>query len=197
MMLDDDFKFFEDRKKVIVLVHDGFDETEYIAPVDLLMRAGAEVFTLSMTGDMTLHGAHGIHIEADALWSDKTDASAFDCVFLPGGGPNSKSLRDDERVINALKAAAAKGKLIAAICAAPIALERAGLTAGRRVTSYPGCLEKESVCRYETLPVVKDGNIITGRGAGCAIDFGLALVEALFSEKEMRKIAQSTMFPHL
>ena len=58
-------------------------------------------------------------------------------------------------------------------------------------------MEKESVCRYEPLPVVKDGNIITGRGAGCAIDFGLALVEALFSEKEMRKIAQSTMFPHL
>ena len=190
-------RFKNNRKKVLVLVHDGFEETEYIAPVDMLMRAGAEVLTVSMTGRETLCGAHGINIEADSVWSDGIDASGFDCIFLPGGGPNSHSLRDDERVIEVLKTAAAEGKQIAAICAAPIALERAGLTRGRRVTSYPGCLESEAICQYETLPVVKDGNIITGRGAGCAVDFGLALVEALYSNKEMRKVAQSTMYPHL
>ena len=187
----------DNRKKVLVLVHDGFEETEYIAPVDMLMRAGAEVWTYSMTGEKMLKGTHGIGIEADFTWNDKVNVSYFDCVFLPGGGPNSHSLRDDERVIEVLKTAAAEGKIIAAICAAPIALERAGLTRGRRVTSYPGCLESEAICQYETLPVVKDGNIITGRGAGCAVDFGLALVEALYSNKEMRKVAQSTMYPHL
>lgn len=187
------------RKKVrvLVLVHNGFEETEYIAPVDLLMRAGAEVVTASLTGDNVLVGAHGIRIAADTDGKTLPELTGFDCVFLPGGGPNAHSLRDDERVIALLKAADKAGILIAAICAAPIALERAGLIDGRRVTSYPGCLADESKCRYETAPVVKDGNFITGRGPGCAFAFGLALVETLFSEKEMRKLAESTMYPHL
>ncbi|MBP5780997.1 MAG: DJ-1/PfpI family protein, partial [Clostridia bacterium] len=87
-----------DKVKVLVLVHDGFEETEFSAPVDLLRRAGAEVTVVSMTGDRRMKGNHGITILSDALWEEAGDGHGADCLVLPGGGPNSHSLRDDERV---------------------------------------------------------------------------------------------------
>lgn len=187
-----------DAVKVLVLVHDGFEETEFIAPVDLLRRAGAQVTVVSMTGDRQMKGSHGIVILSDALWEDVAEAAEVreaDCLFLPGGGPNAHSLRDDERVTELAAQMFKKGRVVSAICAAPIALERAGILAGRKVTSYPECLTG-SEYEYLTEPVVEDGNLITGRGAGCATEFGLKLVEKLFGKDRMEKLAASIMYPH-
>ena len=184
-----------DKVKVLVLVHDGFEETEFIAPVDLLRRAGAEVTVVSMTGDRQMKGSHGITILSDALWEEAGDAFEADCLFLPGGGRNSHSLRDDERVTELAARMFKKGRVVSAICAAPIALERAGILYGRRVTSYPECLTGSDY-EYLTEPVVEDGNLITGRGAGCATEFGLKLVEKLFGKDKMEKLAASIMYPH-
>ena len=163
---------FGKKIRVNVLAHDGFEETELIAPVDLLKRAGAEVVIISMTGRKTLKGAHNIDLGADKLW-------------------------EDVRVLEYLKKAFAAGKHIAAICAAPTALERAGIIRGRNVTSYPGCLDENSTeYNYKTDPVVTDGKMITGRGAGCAFLFGLTLVRELFGENKALELAEGTIYPH-
>ena len=181
--------------KVIVLVHDGFEETEFIAPVDLLRRAGADVTVVSMTGSKVMKGSHGIDIAADAIWKAGRGSIDADCLFLPGGGKNSHSLRDDERVIKLIREMYGEGKLISAICAAPIALERAGILKGKKVTSYPGCLNGDEY-EYLTDAVVEDGNIVTGRGAGCATEFGLKLVEKLYGFEAKKELAETVMYPH-
>ena len=179
--------------RVTVLVHDGFEETEMIAPVDLLRRAGAEVTVVSMTGSRKMNGSHGICIMSDALWEDFADAEKADCLFLPGGGQNSASLRNDSRVTETVKRMFEAGKAVTAICAAPTVLDRAGILSGKKVTSYPGCLTGGEY-EYLTDAVVEDGNIITGRGAGCAMEFGLALVGKLFGNDERRKLAENVIY---
>ena len=181
--------------RVMVLVHDGFEETEMITPVDMLRRAGAEVTVVSMTGSRLMKGSHGIDIMSDVLWEDFAGAEKADCLFLPGGGQNSASLRNDIRVTDTVKRMYEAGKIVTAICAAPTVLERAGILAGKKVTSYPGCLGG-SEYEYLTDAVVEDGNIITGRGAGCAMEFGLALVGKLFGNDEKVKLAGTVIYPH-
>ena len=190
-------KAAENRIRVTVLIHDGFEETELIAPVDLLKRAGAEVCLVSMTGRRSLNGAHNIIIAADKIWEETDPEADFDCVFLPGGGPNSKSLREDKRVLKFVKYAYDAGKTVAAICAAPTVLERAGIIGGKNVTSYPGCLPENSKdYNYKKEPVVIDGRLITGRGAGCAFMFGLKLTGMLFGEQKAVELAEGTIYPH-
>jgi 4-methyl-5(b-hydroxyethyl)-thiazole monophosphate biosynthesis len=155
------------------------------------------VSVIRMTRRKTLKGAHDIGLGADKLWEDMVPGAACDCVFLPGGGPNSKSLREDVRVLEYLKKAFGAGKYIAAICAAPTALERAGIIRGRNVTSYPGCLDENSTdYNYSKDPVVTDGKLVTGRGAGCAFLFGLTLVRELFGESKALELAEGTIYPH-
>jgi 4-methyl-5(b-hydroxyethyl)-thiazole monophosphate biosynthesis len=184
-----------DAVKVLVAVHDGFEETEFIAPVDLLRRAGADVTVVSMTGDRIMKGSHGINITSDAVWEEMNGKIDADCLFLPGGGKNANSLRDDKRVTKLARKMFDSGKVVSAICAAPIALERAGILKGKKVTSYPGCLNGDEY-EYLTEAVVEDGNLITGRGAGCATEFGLKLVEKLFGRKEALALAKTVMYPH-
>lgn len=181
-------------KKLLLLVHDGFEEMEALTPVDLCRRAGIEVCFCSMTGQSVLHGAHGIDVSADALF-DEIDVNRFDMVVLPGGLPNSTSLRDDERVIGVLNDFAVANKWLGAICAAPIALERAGLLVGKKATSYPGCLADEAACNYMTEPVVVDGRIVTSRGAGTAMYFALKIVEVLVSLEKAQEIGKGIMLP--
>ncbi len=164
--------------KVLILVHNGFEEIEALVPVDLCRRAGIEVCLCSMTGNPVLHGAHHIDIAADARFED-IQPDDYDMVVLPGGMPNATSLRDDDRVMAVLQTYATAGKWIGAICAAPIALERAGLLAGKAATSYPGCLADEQACNYQTAPVVVDGHLVTSRGPGTAIPFALKIIRVL------------------
>jgi protein deglycase len=162
-----------------------------VAPVDLLRRAEAEVVIASVNGEKFVAGRCGVTIQADARLADVADQS-FDLLFIPGG-PGVKALREDGRAAQLAKAFAQQGKPVAAICAAPTVLADAGLLTGRRFTAHfsvhaalPGVLADERV--------VKDGNIITSRGAGTAVEFGLVLVAELFGEAKAKEIGAAIMY---
>jgi protein deglycase len=159
----------------LVLLADGFEEIEATAIVDVLRRAGVTVTTAAL-GQNPVRGSHGIALVADRAL-DGTDDSSFDAIVLPGGMPGSKNLKEDPRVTELLSRSAAQGKVVAAVCAAPIALEAAGVLAGKRATAYPG--HELPSARYSEDRVVVDGNVVTSRGPGTAIEFSLVLVEKL------------------
>jgi protein deglycase len=161
--------------RVLVPLADGFEEIEAVTIVDVLRRASIEVVTAAL-GETEVRGSHGIALSADARL-DEVGAEEFDAVVLPGGMPGSKTLRDDERLRKIVQHAAGTGKLVAAICAGPIALEAAGVLAGKRATSYPG--NELPSADYVEERVVADGLLITSRGPGTALEFSLALVERL------------------
>ena len=161
--------------KAVVVLAQGFEEIEAITVIDVLRRAGIEV-TIAGLECGAVHGSHDIGVIADRP-IEEVDAAGFDALILPGGMPGAAHLRDDSRVRALVQGFVKAGKLCAAICAAPIALEAAGVLAGRRATSYPG-FELPSAA-YAEENVVIDGNIVTSRGVGTALAFALALVERL------------------
>lgn len=162
-------------KAILVLLAPGFEEIEFTAPVDILRRLGISVVTAGVQG-REVEGAHGITMLADTLLSEvKTEDYAG--IVLPGGAA-SWLLRDTPVVLQLVRDMHAEGKMVAAICAAPIALEAAGVLSGRRITCYPAdavVSDIPSAAEITTEPTVTDGNIITGRGPGAALDFGFAL----------------------
>lgn len=161
-----------------VFLADGFEEIEAVTPVDIMRRAGITVKTVGVTGN-TVHGAHGIIIQADI------DAKGFvlpedaALVFLPGGGAGTENLGKSDVVLQALHRANTMGIVIAAICAAPTILHNANLLDGRRATAFPSmqCEMTRSIVTGAAVEI--DGNIITGRAAGVAVQFSHALVQAL------------------
>ncbi len=172
----------------LVLLADGFEEIEAIAPVDLLRRAGIEVTLASLAEQPHVTGRCGITMHADTALS-QVGERLFDLLFLPGG-PGVKNLRADPRVDAAVRSHAAAGKWLAAICAAPTVLNAAGLLDGRRYTAHFSVAgELPEILADQR--VVTDGNILTSRGAGTALDFGLLLVEKLVSADKAREIARS------
>jgi 4-methyl-5(b-hydroxyethyl)-thiazole monophosphate biosynthesis len=177
-------------RRVLCLLVPGFEEIELVAPVDLLRRAEAEVVIASVSGEKSVTGRCGVTIQSDVRLEDVVGES-FDLLFIPGG-PGVKALRADGRAARLARSFAAQGRPVAAICAAPTVLADAGLLAGRRFTAHfsvhaelPGVLPHERV--------VKDGNLITSRGAGTAVEFGLALVRELFGEAKAAAIGESIM----
>ncbi len=173
---------------VLAILAEGFEEIEAIASVDLLRRAGVKV-TLAALGDgIHVTGRNGMTVHADASLA-AVETQEFDCLFLPGG-PGVKHLRADARVRALALRYATADRWLAAICAAPAVLHDAGLLKGRRYTAHfsvadelPDILSGERV--------VADGRLLTSRGAGTAIDFGLLLVEKLVSPDQAREVAQS------
>jgi len=163
--------------RVCVLLADGFEEIEAVTIVDVLRRAEVEVVTLGVAG-REVTGSHGISLVADRPLADGMDA-AWDMVVLPGGLPGATTLRDDPGVQALVRRQHENGGRLAAICAAPIALGKAGVLEGRAATSYPG-FEGELTgadCRADR--VVRDGTVITSRGPGTALEFSLELVREL------------------
>ena len=162
---------------IYVFLANGFEEVEALTPVDVLRRGGVEVKTVGI-GDDVIVGSHGIPVVAD-LDEDELDFDALSGVILPGGMPGTRHLDASETVKAALAAADQKGALIAAICAAPSVLGHNGLLRGKRATCFPGFedeLEGATLC---TDLAVTDGNVITGKGAGAALPFALALLAYL------------------
>lgn len=168
--------------KVAICMADGCEEIEGLTVVDVLRRGGMDIDTVSISGDPYVTGSHNIAFCADKLISELNWAD-YDGIVLPGGIPGTPNLAASPAVTDALKLFDAEGKLIAAICAAPSVLGQIGLLEGRDATSYPGFAEKMLGCNYKTDAVVRDGNIITSRGMGTAIEFALAIVE-YFSDHE-------------
>jgi len=172
--------------RVAVILADGFEEVEAIAIVDVLRRAEIETVIAGLhSGPIT--SAHKVKLIPDAM-IDTVKADAFDMIVLPGGQPGADNLNADPRVKELIKSFASKGKLTGAICAAPIVLASAGVLAGKRATSYPSYKDKLGGARYEEKSVVVDGNVLTSRGAGTALTFGLAIVERLVSKEKAMKI---------
>lgn len=162
--------------KVAVMLANGFEEIEALAPVDIFRRADFQCDMIGLTS-IRVEGSHAIKVEADSLFDG--DLSQYDLIVLPGGMPGSLNLRDDDRLIAELQKAVTNGKRVAAICAAPIVLDRAGLLAGRRYTCFPGKEADIASGSHVENNVVVDGPIITSRGAGTSLDFAYKLVDLL------------------
>lgn len=163
---------------VYMLLGTGFEETEAVAPLDLLRRAGVQILTVGINGKH-IAGSHGIVVEAD-ITIGEMDLTNMEMIIIPGGLGGVASLRASEAALAALRFGWENRKYVAAICAGPTILADLGITDGLRATCYPGH-EKfmGSAKMQENAAVVTDGKLITGTSAGCAIPFGLALVEAL------------------
>lgn len=178
--------------KVAVILADGFEEIEAIAPIDILRRAGIEVDTYGLKAEVT--GSHQITIKADFVLTEAI--SDYDLIMLPGGMPGSANLRENDLVIESLQQMDRLGKKIAAICAAPIVLEKAGLLVSKKFTHFPG-IESELKNGFDQKEavVVVDGNLITARGAGVALEFGYQLLDAI--GKDSLKIRESMQYDYL
>ena len=162
---------------VYVMLGTGFEEIEALAPVDLLRRAGVEVMTVGINGK-TVYGGHNIGVEAD-IRIDQMDLTEMEMIVLPGGLGGVASIRESTETLNAVRFAYKNGCYVAAICAGPTVLADLGITDGRTATCYPGQKGNMGSAILEDVAAVRDGKIITGASAGCAVEFALALVEAL------------------
>jgi 4-methyl-5(b-hydroxyethyl)-thiazole monophosphate biosynthesis len=164
-------------KKILVLLAEGFEESEMIVPVDVLRRAQFHVDLMSI-GSLEVVSTHGVRIMADKLFSE--DAQ-YDALFLPGGQPGTRNLMADDRVLSLIRRFVQEDKIVSAICAAPSILAKAGILKGKNVTSYPmNDLETIfAMAHYKTEEVVIDGNLITSRGVGTVFPFAYALAHAL------------------
>jgi protein deglycase len=178
-------------KRVLLPLAEGFEEIEAVAIVDVLRRGGVEVVVAGLGGRGAVRGAHGIDVAADAdLGAVK--AAAFDMVVLPGGTAGTERLANDPRVLNAVKELHAAGKPVAAICAAPTVLARAGVLSGARVTSYPSVRGNLGDAVVVDEPeVVESGTIVTSQGPGTAIEFALALVRRLVGERKATELREA------
>lgn len=163
---------------VYVLLGTGFEETEAIAPLDLLRRAGIQTLTVGVNGKI-VYGGHGIGVEAD-ITVGEMDLTTMDMIVLPGGLGGVASIRASKEAMDALRFAWNNGKYIAAICAGPTVLADLHITDCKNATCYPGCeAQMGSANMVPGAACVRDGRLITGTSAGCAVSFGLALVAAL------------------
>ena len=174
---------------VYMLLGTGFEETEAIAPLDLLRRAGVDVLTVGINGKV-VKGSHGIGIEAD-IELNELDLTNLEMIILPGGLGGVASIRASKEAMDAVRFAADNGKFTAAICAGPTVLADLGITDGKQATCYPGC--EDGMGSAQMIPdaaAVRDGLVITGTSAGCAIPFGLKLIEALKGHEEAARIAK-------
>lgn len=164
-------------RRACVLLANGFEEIEALTVVDVLRRAGVDVKMASLAG-RRVTGAHGIAVVADQMLKAAAEET-WDAVILPGGMPGSDTLRKSARVLALVRAQFESGRLVAAICAAPMALGAAGILRGRRATCYPGCEAELTGARVVAQRVVSDRNVLTSRGPGTALEFALALAQKL------------------
>ena len=172
---------------VYMLLGTGFEETEAIAPLDLLRRAGVSVATVGLNGK-TIIGSHNIGVTAD-MEIGEMDLTNLDMIILPGGLGGVASIRACAEAMEAIRFAWENDKFVAAICAGPTVLADLGITDGKNATCYPGCEPQMGDANIVAEAAVRDGNLITGTSAGCAIPFGLALIEALKGQGEADRIA--------
>ena len=177
-----------DEIQVCVLLAPGFEEIEAVTIIDVLRRAEIDTTTLGVEG-RSVEGSHGITMQADALLSERGEDS-WTMVVLPGGLPGAINLRDHAGVQALLQRQHESGNKLAAICAAPIALSAAGLLEGRTATSYPSFEEHISCGQYSQERVVVDGDVVTSRGPGTALQFALQLVSELKSSDKASELAK-------
>lgn len=189
-------------KGIYIFLAEGFEEIEALATLDVLRRGGVEASTVSITDEKVVTGAHGVPVGADLTRdlfkeravSEGTDGK--DVLVFPGGMPGTKNLAEDTELMELMKRHYAEGGTLAAICAAPgLVLSQLPSLEGKKFTCYDG-FEAAPIAKggeYVKTSCVADGNLITGRGPGCAVDFGLAIVKHLKGSTLAEEIRASMM----
>ena len=177
--------------EVLILLAEGFEEIEALTVADVLRRMDIGC-SLCSIAKAEVQGSHGIRVMADTLF-ETVNPDAYEVVVLPGGMPGASNLRSDKRVLSLLQKYHQDGKIIAAICAAPIVLKEAGITDGLAMTSFPGFSGEFKNSRYSTDRVVQDGNVITSRGPGTALEFSFAIARNLVDEATVQKVRHSML----
>ncbi len=178
--------------KIAVLCKDGFEELEALGIVDMARRANVQCDIVGFSNRM-VKGSHNINIEADLDFGEiKSD---YDAIVIPGGMPGARNLQDDDAVVELVKSHYENGKLVAAICAGPIVLAKAGILEGKTVTCYPG-FEKELIgANYQESLVMVDGNIITAKGPAATFAFAFAILNKL--GVDTAKLEDGTQYTYL
>lgn len=177
---------------VYIVLGNGFEESEAVIPCDLLRRAGVETKFAGIGGTL-IKGSNGITVQADCTVEEMLLAQT-EMIVLPGGLGGVQSIKNCPSALEAVRALYAGGKYIAAICAAPTILAELGITDGRDATCYPGLEGKMGNAKMHACGAVTDEKVITGRAAGKAFDFGLALIEALRGEETAKRVAAEVVY---
>jgi len=178
---------------VYLFLADGFEEIEGLTVVDLLRRADISIKTVSITGSLTVTGAHTIKVEADTLF-EKEDFKDASLLVLPGGMPGTKHLLEHTGLVSLLKNFNEQEKKLAAICAAPSVLGVNGILNGKKATCYPGFEEKLLGAESTDNKVEVASNITTSKGLGTAIDFSLEIISQLKDKKTADNIAAAILY---
>jgi 4-methyl-5(b-hydroxyethyl)-thiazole monophosphate biosynthesis len=177
--------------KALVLMAEGFEEIELTSIVDILRRGGVTV-TIAGLKDGIITGSRGMKMQPDVIIDSIKEM--YDIMILPGGSPGYINLGGDRRVIDLVKKYNAEGKVIAAICAAPSVLAKAGVLAGKNATIFTGMENELRNSKYVDKPVVEDGNIMTSQGPGTAMEFSLALLKRLTDEKKAEEVRKKLIY---
>ncbi len=181
--------------KAYLFLAEGFEEIEGLTVVDLLRRAGMNIITVSIEKELFVTGAHQIITKADMLFED-TDYQDAQLLVLPGGMPGTNNLLKHQGLDQLLREFNKAGKWIAAICAAPKILGQKGILEGKKAICYPGVEQELKGAIIVGNDVVEDGNIITSRAMGTAIDFSLHIIKRLKGEAQAQKIADAICYKH-
>lgn len=185
-------------KKVALFIENGSEELELIAPLDVMRRANLEVDVISANNEDFIISAHNVKIMADKKIEEINNILDYDAIVIPGGMPGSTLLRDNKKIIEFYQTMYNSGKLVAAICAAPIVLSAAGITDDKEVTSYPGFDKEINYKNYNSdKAVVIDKNVITAQGPAVAILFGYEIVNYLLQDNTADDIKKAMLVPVL
>jgi 4-methyl-5(b-hydroxyethyl)-thiazole monophosphate biosynthesis len=179
-------------KTIAVHLATGFEEIEAITIIDILRRAGLNVIMISVTGESVVKGAHQIPVTADKLFAD-VDYESVDMIVLPGGTEGAENLDRHEGLKSQILKFHHAGKLIGAICAAPMVLGHLGLLEDKTVVCYPGYENELKGAHVDYVPAVTDGNLVTGRGIGAALNFSLEIVKMVAGKEKADKLAKGTL----
>ena len=176
-----------------IVLSEGYEEIEFIAPVDILRRAKIALKIVTLKNDLApVKSARGVMITPEILLKN-VRASDFDMLILPGGWGGTVNMKENTGLLSLVKEACAQKKYLAAICAAPIVFVEAGIAKGRKMTSHPDTAEMMKDVVYQNGRVVVDDHFITSRGPGTAIEFALKIVEILKSKEEATAVNTGVM----
>ena len=185
-------------KKVALFIENGSEELEFIAPLDIMRRANLEVDLISANNEDFITSSHNVKILADKKIDEVNNILDYDAIVIPGGMPGSTLLRDNKKIIEFYQTMFNSGKLVAAICAAPIVLSAAGITDDKEVTSYPGFDKEINYKNYNSeKAVVIDKNVITAQGPAVAILFGYEIVNYLLQDNTAEDVKKAMLVPVL
>lgn len=182
--------------KVYMFLANGSEEIESLIPVDVFRRGGVEVKTVSITGSEYVEMAHGVVLKADMKFED-ADFSDADLLMLPGGLPGATNLNEHEEVRKAVLSQYESGKLVAAICAAPMVFGSLGIVEGKRATCYPGFEKYLTGAEYTHELCTVDGNVVTGEGPAATLPYAYTLLAMLTTEQTAHAVAEGMMYLHL